>query len=73
MMDVKTGESTMAKALTIAAPQHPAMSAAYERDCREMLVPHLDALLHKVEAAGWDRGQAASALMYLAARQLKAD
>lgn len=51
----------MAKALTIAAPQHPAPSAAYEQDCREMLVPHLDALLDKVEAGGWDHGQAASA------------
>ncbi|UVK51877.1 hypothetical protein DBIPINDM_005200 [Mesorhizobium sp. AR02] len=58
----------MAKALTIGAPQHPALSAAYER--REMLIPHLDALLDKAEAAGWDRGQAASALMYLAARRL---
>ena len=53
----------MAKTLTIGAPQHPAMSAAYERDCREMLVPHLDALSDEVEAAGRDRGQAAPALM----------
>ncbi|ESZ22438.1 hypothetical protein [Mesorhizobium sp. M7A.F.Ca.US.010.02.1.1] len=29
------------------------------------------ALLRKVQAAGWDRGQAASALMYLAAMRLK--
>ena len=36
-----------------------------------MLVPHLDALLDKIEDAGWDRGQAASALMYLAANRLK--
>jgi len=62
----------MAKALTIGAPQHPAMSAAYEQDCREMLLPHLDALLDKVEAAGWERRHAASALMYLAATRLKA-
>jgi hypothetical protein len=61
----------MAKALTIGAPQHPAMSAAYEQECREMLVPHLDALLDKAEAAGWDRWQTASALMYLAATRLK--
>ncbi|RUX53850.1 hypothetical protein EOA22_27675, partial [Mesorhizobium sp. M7A.F.Ca.US.014.04.1.1] len=54
----------MAKALTIGAPRHPAMSTAYEQECRDMLAPHLDALLRKVEAAGWDRGQAASALMY---------
>ena len=60
----------MAKTLTIGAPQHPAMSAAYEQDCREMLVPHLDALFDEVEAAGRDRGQAAPALMYLAARRL---
>ncbi|RUT89779.1 hypothetical protein EOD10_39825 [Mesorhizobium sp. M7A.T.Ca.TU.009.01.3.2] len=61
----------MAKALTIGAPRHPATSTAYEQECRDMLVPHLDALLRKVEAAGWDRGQAASALMYLAAMRLK--
>ena len=61
----------MAKALTIAAPQYPALSTAYEQECREMLVPHLDALLDKAEAAGWDRGQAASALMYLAAKRLQ--
>lgn len=60
----------MAKALTIGAPRYQAMSTAYEQECREMLVPHLDALLDKVEAAGWDRGQAASALMYLAAMRL---
>ena len=64
------GEQDMAKALTIAALQHPVTSAAYEQECREMLVPHLDALLNKVEAAGWERGQAASALMYLAAKRL---
>jgi hypothetical protein len=28
-------------------------------------------LLDKVEPAGWDRGQAASALMYLAAKRLQ--
>lgn len=61
----------MAKALTIGAPRHPATGAAYEQDCREALSPHLDALLDKVEAAGWDRRQAASALMYLAAARLK--
>lgn len=61
----------MAKALTIGAPQSPAMSAAYEQQCREMLSPHLDALLDKVEAAGWDRRQAASAIMYLAAMRLR--
>lgn len=61
----------MAKALTIGTPQHPVTSAAYEQDCREMLIPHLDALLGKVEAAGWDRRQSASALMYLAAMRLK--
>ncbi len=61
----------MAKAPTIAAPQHPAMHVAYEKDCREMLEPHLDFLLDKVEAQGWDRRLAASALMYLAAVRLK--
>ncbi len=61
----------MAKALTISAPQHPAMHAAYEKECREVLSPHLEALLDKVEAAGWDRKQAASALMYLSAMHLK--
>jgi hypothetical protein len=44
------------------------VSAAYEQGCREMLAPHLEALLDKIEAAGWDRGQAASALMYLPRR-----
>lgn len=58
----------MAKALTIAAPQHP--STAYEQECREMLVPQIEALLDKIEAAGWERRQAASALMYLAAKRL---
>jgi len=61
----------MAKALTIGAPRHPATGAAYEQECRQMLTPHLDALLDKVEAAGWERSQAASALMYLAAARLK--
>ncbi|TIM17870.1 MAG: hypothetical protein E5Y74_27490 [Mesorhizobium sp.] len=61
----------MAKALTIGAPRHAATSTAYEQECRDMLAPHLDALLRKVEAAGWNRGQAASALMYLAAMRLK--
>ena len=61
----------MAKALTIGAPRHPAMTTAHEQECRDMLVPHLDAVLDKAEAAGWDRGQAASALMYLAAMRLK--
>jgi hypothetical protein len=61
----------MTNALTITAPQHPPMQAAYERECREVLSPHLEALLDKVEAAGWDRRQAAAALMYLSAVQLK--
>lgn len=61
----------MAKAPTISAPQHQAMHAAYEKECREVLAPHLEALLEKVEAAGWDRRQAASALMYLSAMHLK--
>ncbi|RUU87837.1 MAG: hypothetical protein EOR12_22520 [Mesorhizobium sp.] len=61
----------MAKALTIGAPRHAATSTAYEQEWRDMLAPHLDALLRKVEAAGWNRGQAASALMYLAAMRLK--
>jgi hypothetical protein len=64
-------ESDMAKALTIGAPQHQVVQAAYEQECREVLGPHLDELLNKVEAAGWDRRQAASALMYLAAMRLK--
>lgn len=38
----------MAKALTIGAPRHPATSTAYEQECRDMLAPHLDALLRKV-------------------------
>jgi hypothetical protein len=46
-----------------------ALRTAYE--CREMLIPHLVALLDKVEAAGWDRGQAASAILYPAAKRLR--
>lgn len=61
----------MAKTLTIGAPRHPVTAAAYEQDCRDMLAPHLDVLLDKVEAAGWDRAQAATALMYLSAKRLK--
>ncbi|MGX7873696.1 hypothetical protein ACVDG5_013855 [Mesorhizobium sp. ORM6] len=53
----------MAKALTIGEPRHPAMSAAHERDRKEMLVPHVEALPDEVEAAGRD--------MDLAARRLK--
>jgi hypothetical protein len=71
LLPTQKGETDMAKALTLGAPEHQAMSTAYEQECSEMLAPHLDALLDKVEAAGWDRGQAASVLMYLVAMRLK--
>lgn len=63
----------MAKEEGIGRPTNPVTHLQYDHDCREALTPHLDALLNKAEAGGWDRRQAASALMYLAAMRLKQD
>ncbi len=62
----------MSKEPLIRTPQHQPHEIAYDADCQEALTSHLEKLLDDTEAAGWDRGRAASALMYLSAKRLKA-
>jgi hypothetical protein len=62
---------TLAKDSGMIAPQCALTSSTYEKDCREALSPYVADLLAKAEAAGWTRTGAASALMYLAAMELK--
>lgn len=62
----------MAKEPSIRKPQHQPNEVAYDADCQEALAAHIDRLLDDTEAAGWDRAKAASALMYLSAKRLKA-
>jgi hypothetical protein len=63
----------MAKEDSIGRPKNPVPHLQYDHDCREALAPHIDALLNRAEAAGWDRRQAASTIMYLAAMRIKTD
>lgn len=60
----------MADELTINSPSLEPNAARYDADCQDALASHLDYLLNQAEAAGWKRSRAASALMYLAAKQL---
>ena len=62
----------MAKEPLIRKPQYRPNEVAYDADCQEALAGHIDKLLDDTEAAGWDRSKAASALMYLSAKRLKA-
>jgi hypothetical protein len=58
--------------LAIRKPVHEVNAARYDSDCQEALAGSLDDLIAQAEAAGWDRNRAASALMYLAAKRLRA-
>ena len=62
----------MAKEPLIRKPQYQPNEVAYDADCQEALAGHIDKLLDDTEAAGWDRSKAASALMYLSAKRLRA-
>jgi hypothetical protein len=52
---------------TIEGPTSPKGRPAYDQECREVLRPHLEALIELATKAGWDRTTAAYTLMYLAA------
>jgi len=65
------GTTTMVKNLDITPPVLPANNLKYETECRDILAPHLDELLDRAEVAGWQRKQAAMAIMYLAAKRTK--
>ncbi|TGP26411.1 MAG: hypothetical protein E5W56_00785 [Mesorhizobium sp.] len=60
----------MANELAIKSPSLEPNAARYDNDCQDALASHLDDLLDRAEAAGWERRRAASALMYLAAKRL---
>lgn len=49
-------------------PSHPPTKVLdHEAECRTMLAPLVDSLLDRIEAAGWNRRTAATAMMFLAA------
>ena len=49
-------------------PSHPPTEVLdHEAECRNALAPLVDSLLDCVEAAGWNRRTAATAMMFLAA------
>ena len=53
---------------TVHTAKNPVRHSSYERECREALIPHLDASLDLAVKAGWDRNIASYSLMYLAAK-----
>jgi hypothetical protein len=53
-------------------PDKPVTHPDYDKDCLEVLAPHLDALIERAVAAGWDRSKVAFSLMYLAAKSSRA-
>lgn len=55
----------------LSGPQHPPAHLNYEKDCTQMLSPLVSDILARAEVAGWDRRHVASALMYLAAVELR--
>lgn len=61
----------MARNVDIIQPVLPITDLKYEIECRDAIEPFLDELLDRAEAAGWQRKQAAMAIMYLAARRTK--
>jgi len=65
------GTTTMVKDLDIIPPVLPATDLKYEVECRSALEPLLEGLLDRAEAAGWQRKQAAMAIMYLAAKRVR--
>lgn len=59
--------------VSVPSPNHAASAfMAYETECRSVLEPLLVGLLDMAEAAGWNRRAAASALMFIAAKQVSA-
>ena len=56
---------------TIAGPTNPAGRPSYDNECREVLKPHLHAIIDEAVKAGWDRTTTAYTLMYLAAKYPK--
>ena len=52
-------------------PKNEVRDASYEKECREALRPHLDAILDLAVKAGWDRNIASYSLMYLAAKTVR--
>lgn len=49
-------------------PTNAIKHSEYEKECREALRPHLEAMVDLAEKAGWDRKIASYSLMYLAAK-----
>ncbi|MBB6469501.1 putative Ntn-hydrolase superfamily protein [Aminobacter lissarensis] len=62
----------MAKLPMMKSPENHPTALAYDAECQSALAEHVDKLLDHAEAAGWDRTKAASAMMYLSAKRLKA-
>lgn len=55
------------------SPNHPPSEPLdHEAECRNALAPLVDDLLVRLEAAGWSRRTAATAMMFLAAAQAAA-
>ena len=68
---VETSEiKDMAKDTGLAGPQHKPTQVDYEKECREVIWPLVSDIIARAEAAGWERRQAAAAVMYLAAKEL---
>ena len=58
--------------LNFGQPDKPVTHPGYEKGCQEVLAPHLEALIGRAVAAGWDRSKVAFSLMYLAAKSSRA-
>lgn len=54
----------------VVRPTTEISSLNYDRECQSALAVRLDKLLDEAQSAGWDRGRAASAVMYLSAKRL---
>ncbi len=52
----------------VESPKTQVRDTSYEKECREALRPHLDAILDLAVKAGWDRNIASYSMMYLAAK-----
>ena len=52
----------------VETPKTQVRDASYEKECREALRPHLDAILDLAVKAGWDRNIASYSMRYLAAK-----
>lgn len=60
----------MANEAAVRSPAHEVNATPYDADCKDALAPHVDELINRAEAAGWNRTRVASALMYLGAKRL---